>query len=101
MCPAVPMTIDFMPADVSSGPGLGSFPFALAGPLAAGAGFGPRVVLGFRAARPGPAIALRCANPLEKLDEPQVDLTPFHVHLDDLHADLVAEPKRPPGVLST
>ena len=61
----------------------------------------PRSDFGFaRLAVPRAAVLLRRAHPLENLGEPEVDLAPLHVDLDDLHARPVAEPVHPPGVLS-
>src|SRR5438309_6290201 len=54
--------------------------------------------LRFAAART--AIAFRCADLLEDLHEAEIDLAPFHIHFDHLHAHLVAETINLAGVLA-
>src|SRR5436190_17679704 len=91
MWPAVPTTMDFidyLPASLAlSGPRL-SFA-GLQVPLC------PR--LGFASARS--AVALRCADLLQNVDETEIDLAAFHVDLDDLDANAVTEPVHLAGIL--
>ena len=48
----------------------------------------------------GPALALVLAERVEDLDEPEIDLPPFHVDAHHLDANAVAEPVHLLGVLA-
>src|SRR5688572_33375264 len=105
MCPAVPMTTDFitrLEAAQGFSPALRSperlrnnkraLPFTALAPAFAAAGTLRPPPLAFRLGRAAPRPALPFADALENLDQPEIDLADFHVDPDHLHLHLVPEP---------
>src|SRR5262249_53135153 len=69
---------------------------ALAGTL----GMPPVLRLRLHLAANGSAGTLLAAHGLEHVEQPEIDLAAFHVHADDLHADLVTQTVCLPRVLA-
>src|SRR5262245_31007364 len=85
MCPAAPTTTDFIASGPSPATSFAHRALATAGPLTA-----PPFALRLR--RTAARTPLPLPNPIEDLDEAEIDLPHFHVDANDLHLHFVAEP---------
>src|SRR5829696_4624703 len=105
MCPAVPMTTARRCGGWSAftaSPALG-LTFALARPSLTPAGFGRfQVPLGFGLGLAAARAAIRLGDPhaVQDADQSEIDLPALHIHLDHLHAHLVAKPVDLAGVFA-